>query len=36
VRAMRARLAEWQANGSDAISTAHGELRHAIAAAGAW
>jgi 2-keto-3-deoxy-L-rhamnonate aldolase RhmA len=32
VRAMRDRLAQWQANGSDAISTAHGELRRAIAA----
>lgn len=36
VRAMRDRLAEWQANGSDAISAAHGELRRATTAAGVW
>jgi HpcH/HpaI aldolase/citrate lyase family len=36
VRAMRQRLAEWQASGSDAIEAAHRELREATSAAGVW
>lgn len=36
IRAMRERLAHWQAGGSDAIAAAHRELGRVTAAAGVW